>query len=159
MERGNKMTEAVKVPDLSKITKAQLLHLLDEAQQTTLLLLSWAGSFDLKAMKSKSSSIDLSPYYLKWIDIAKMALANLSEPIDDTVKKTLIDDMATIAIVPIKGMQMAIQTYAKQLNVVLPESKASRIDDITEFKKVALAELEEAMVLLKDKQDKQEGQP
>lgn len=146
------MVEPIKAPDLSMVTRDHLMHLLDEAQHTTLLLLSWAGSFDMKAMKSKSASIDLSPYYLKWIDIAKMAIANLKDPIDDTVKKTLIDDLATIAIVPIKGLQMAIQTYAKHMNIVLPESNSSKIDDITEFKKIALVELEQAMELLKGKQ-------
>lgn len=145
------MVDQVKPPDLSTVTREQLIHLLDEAQHTTMLLLSWAGSFDMKTMKSKSSNIDLSPYYLKWIDVARMALANMHDPIDDMVKKALIDDLATIAIVPIKGLQMALRTYAKSMNVTLPESKASKIDDITEFKKVALAELEEAMGLLKPK--------
>jgi hypothetical protein len=109
----------------------------------------------MKAMKSKSSSIDLSPYYLKWIDIAKLSVANMKDPIDDTVKKTLIDDMATIAIVPIKGLQLALRTYAKHVGVELPESNSSKIDDIAEFKKVALAELEQAMVLIKDKMPKE----
>lgn len=153
------MTEAVKVPDMSKVTREHLLHLLEEAQGTTLLLLSWAGTFDLKAMKSKSSSVDLSPYYLKWIDIAKMAVANMKDPIDDTVKKALIDDLATIAIVPIKGMQMAIKTYAKNLNVELPESQTNKIDDISQFKRVAIAELEQAMELLKKAQPPLENKP
>lgn len=145
------MVDAVKVPDMSAVTREHLVHLLEEAQHTTLLLLSWAGSFDMKTMKSKSSSVDLSPYYLKWIDIAKLSLANMKDPIDDTVKKALIDDLATIAIVPIKGLQMALRTYAKHAGVDLPESNSAKIDDISEFKKVALAELEQAMILIKDK--------
>ena len=149
------MAEEIKVPDLSTITRDHLLHLLDEAQHTTLLLLSWAGSFDMKSMKSKSTNIDISPYYLKWIDIARLAISNMKDPIDDTVKKTLIDDLATIAIVPIKGLQMALRTYAKHMKVELPESNASKIDNITEFKKVALVELEQAMELLKEKQPKE----
>lgn len=143
-------------PDLSTITKEHLMHLLDEAQHTTLLLLSWAGTFDLKSMQSKSTNIDVSPYYLKWIDVARMALANMNDPIDDTVKKTLIDDLAVIAIVPIKGLQKALQTYATHLGVALPESAANKIDNITEYKKVALAELESAMAILKTKQEENE---
>lgn len=156
------MVDPIKPLDLSTVTRAHLIHLPDEAQHTTMLLLSWAGSFDIKTMKSKSSNVDLSPYYLKWIDIARLAIANMQDPIDETAKKALIDDLATIAIVPIKGLQMALRTYAKMMNVDLPDSKATAIDDITEFKKVALAELEQAMMLLKDKQDKldkQEGKP
>lgn len=153
------MTEAVNTPDLSKVTRAHLVHLLEEAQGTTLLLLSWAGSFDMKAMKTKSSSIDLSPYYLKWIDIAKLSVANMNEPIDDTVKKALIDDLATIAIVPIKGMQIALRTYAKSLNVELPPTQTTKIDDITTFKKVAITELEQAMEILKKAQTEKEKQP
>jgi hypothetical protein len=149
------MVDAVKVQDMSAITREHLVHLLDEAQHTTLLLLSWAGSFDMKAMKSKSTSIDLSPYYLKWIDIAKLALANMKDPIDDTVKKVLVDDLAVIAIVPIKGLQMAIKTYAKHLNIDLPEPSSAKIDDISEFKKVALVELETAMALIKEKMPKE----
>lgn len=144
-------------PDMSKITKDHLIHLLEEAKHTTLLLLSWAGTFDTKTMKSKSTNIDVSPYYLKWIDVAQLALANMQEPIDDTVKKTMIDDLAVIAIVPIKGLQTALRTYAKHLNVELPETATNKIDDITTFKKVALAELEAAMGLLKTKHDEKEG--
>lgn len=151
------MTDAVKVQDLSKVTREQLIHLLEEAQGTTLLLLSWAGSFDVKAMKTKSSTIDLSPYYLKWIDIAKLSVANMKEPIDDTVKKALIDDLATIAIVPIKGMQLALQTYAKSLNIDLPATQTSKIEDISQFKKVAIDELEQAMVILKQAQQEKEA--
>lgn len=150
------MSEQVKMPDLSTVTRDHLMHLLDEAQHTTLLLLSWAGSFDMKSMKSKSTNVDVSPYYLKWIDVARMALANMQDPIDDTVKKTLIDDLATIAIVPIKGLQLALRTYAKHLNVDLPESNASKIDDIGQFKKTALAELEQVMEILKKKQEEEE---
>lgn len=149
------MVEAIKVPDMSAVTRDHLIHLLEEAQHTTLLLLSWAGSFDMKGMKSKSSNVDLSPYYLKWIDIAKLSIANMKDPIDDTVKKALIDDLATIAIVPIKGLQMAIRTYAAHLKIELPPSNSSKIDDITEFKKVALAELEQAMTLIKEKMPKE----
>lgn len=146
------MTDAIKAPDLSKVTREHLMHLLEEAQNTTMLLLSWSGTFDMKTMKSKSSSVDLSPYYLKWIDIATITLANMKDPIDDTVKKQLIDDLATIAIVPIKGMQMALRVYAKSLNVELPESQTSKIDDISLFKKVAIAELEQTMEVLKKAQ-------
>jgi hypothetical protein len=153
------MVEQIKPPDLSTVTREHLVHLLDEAQHTTMLLLSWAGSFDMKTMKSKSSNLDLSPYYLKWVDIARLSVANMHDPIDDTVKKALIDDLATIAIVPIKGLQMALRTYAQNMKIDLPESKASKIDDITEYKKVALQELEQAMDLLKNAQPKQEGQP
>lgn len=147
------MTEP-KTLDLSAITRQHLIKLLDEAQHTTLMLLSWAGEFDVQKMKSKSSNVDLSAYYLKWIDIARLAIANMSDPIDDTVKKTLIDDLAVIAIVPIQGMQVAMKAYAKQLNVVIPEfetTKTSKIGDISEFKKIAIAELEKAIELLKGK--------
>lgn len=142
------MTVPINIPDLSMIKKEHLLKLLDEAQHTTLLLLSWAGSFDAKK-KGPSANADLSPYYLKWIDLAKTAVHNMKDDIDDTAKKQLIDDMVTIAVVPIQGMQHAMRIIAKQAKVELPESKLIGIDDISEYKKVAIAELEHCIEVVK----------
>jgi len=147
------MTVPINIPDMSMIKKEHLLKLLDEAQHTTLLLLSWAGSFDAQK-KGPSANADLSPYYLKWIDLAKVAVNNMKDDIDDASKKQLIDDMVTIAVVPIQGMQYAMRMIAQKANVALPESKLNGIDDISEYKKVAIAELEHCIDTLKKKEKK-----
>lgn len=124
--------------------KATFVKLMNEAQHTTLCLMGWTGCLgDVKGGKQ------LSQYFMKWIDIAHMAL---NCAIDDSTENwdTLQKDLTDVAVVPIQGMQSALREYAKTAGIVVEPSTVSEKLEISAWKKASLTEIEKILAQIKN---------
>ena len=97
------------------VTQAQLSKLLSEAKQTTALFAAWFGG-----LKPNNDVVMIMPYFLKWIDVTDLAVANLKSDISDETKHKMAEDFVTLMIVPLRGMMEAAQKFAKDKNIELP---------------------------------------
>lgn len=144
----NQTTQSI-LPNDVDVSIDTLKKLLSEAQTVTALFATWTGTW--KSLEK--DQLVTTPYYLKWADVATLAINNINPVIDKDNRKKLAEDLITIIIVPLKGMIQAIQMYSKKNNVQVPEL-SSPPDDIFEFKKWAIEYISSTVKLIKVTGDK-----
>jgi hypothetical protein len=133
-----------------EINKEMLMTLLAEAAQVTAMSSLWVGNLP----SNDQTDIALTKYYFKWIDVAKLAVENLDENTPVNVKALMADDLVRLITVPLRGMQEAIQAYAKQLNVVLPVVTPAP-NEVFAYKQWALDYVSKCMAVLKEVKEKE----
>jgi hypothetical protein len=131
------------------LTTKELMTLAEEAQHSTLLAILWSSADD-----GFTSARQLGSYFLKWVDATKAAIEVMDDPSQQT---KLAQDLATIVMTPLAGTRAALREFAEGKKIELPPSKLTGKEDAITFKKMALAEINELMVILKEYKDKQEG--
>lgn len=133
-----------------EISKEMLMSLLAEAAQVTAMSSLWVGNLP----SNDQTDIALTKYYFKWIDVTKLAVENLAENTPADVKALMAEDLVRLITVPLRGMQDAIQTYAKQLNVVLPVAIPAP-NEVFAYKQWALDYVSKCMTVLKEVKKKE----
>ena len=133
-----------------EISKDMLMALLAEAAQVTAMSSLWVGNLP----SEDQTDVALTKYYFKWIDVTKLAVENLSENTPAEVKALMAEDLVRLITVPLRGMQDAIQVYAKQLNVVLPVASPAP-NEVFAYKQWALDHVSKCMTVLKDVKEKE----
>lgn len=129
-----------------KLTPDELMNLANEAQHSTLLAILWSSSDE-----GFTSAKQLGAYFMKWVDATKAAIETMKDPEQN---EKLVKDLTTIIVTPLAGSRAALREYAKTKNVDLPPSKLTGKEDPITFKKMALAEIEESMKILKAAKEK-----
>lgn len=136
-----------------EINKEMLMALLNEAAQVTAMSSMWIGNLPT----NDPTDMALTKYYFKWIDVAKLAVENMSDATPVEVKSLMADDLVRLITVPLRGMQDAITVYAQQLNVVLPAATPAP-NEVFAYKQWALDYVSKCMAVLKEVKGKENKQ-
>lgn len=133
---------------MRNLTTEELMVLANEAQHSTLLAILWSSADD-----GFTSAKQLGTYFLKWVDATKAAIETMKDP---SHQEKLAQDLATIIMTPLAGTRAALREYAALKKIELPPSKLTGKEDALTFKKMALEEVNELMLILKTHKENEE---
>jgi hypothetical protein len=131
---------------MNEITNEHIKQLAAEAQSTTALLTLFTSGM----RQNENEEVSLVPYYLKWIDVTNIALANMSETIDQDTKKKLADDLIALMTIPLNGMMRAIIQHANNKSINLPPMPQPLPAGVFEYKKWAVDYIKQSLAAIKE---------
>jgi hypothetical protein len=128
------------------VTRESIIKLLTEAKQTTALFAAWFGG-----LKPNNDIVMVMPYFLKWIDVTDLAVANMKDDTPEDKKRQMAEDLVTLMIVPLRGMMEAVQKFSKEKNLqIAPPGPPPT--DVYGYKKWATDYINAGFKMIKDHQ-------
>jgi len=125
------------------ITNDHIKVLLTEAKQTTALFNAVLNNVDT----ANTDTLKSMPYFLKWIDVADLALNNLDSNMSLTSRQQLVEDLVMLMNAPLKGIIESLIVYANNNSIKL-EQLSSMPEDALQYKRWALAYITKAFIAI-----------
>lgn len=118
------------------LTKEAVQQLLNDAKEVTTLFIVWTNN--IETLNNNKDAFASIPYYLKWVDVANIAVSGLSDTTSQETFKQLAADLITIIVVPLRGMIEAMTAQAASKKQQLPVPTTPAPADVFAYKKWAI---------------------